>query len=250
MKKLNPSWTWACLVFIAFSLGLSQELPGQSLAEAMKFLDVARYQPEVYLPYKADQVREQALGANMNSLESGYSTEAVLKTLGAPDEVEPIMVAGDRTEELQGFTYIYLWEREKSDEWGKPYNEKAIRVYFDLSGRLVSAEGYAVPGFHEVVRELGLAFEFTMGLHETVKINDLLIRLDFVLNGEGPSAGESGASETETSPSALFSLTMPDRKDNIELSMEGAEEQSKTYSRYRITLLAIPNSDRVSLIVK
>jgi hypothetical protein len=226
----------------------------QSIGEALQYLDAERFQPEVYLPYQADAARSEQLITHMNMLALGQSTEEVRGLLGAPDEIEAVFKVGDRTEELEGFKYVYLFSREKSDEWGQAYNEKFLHLSFNLHGRLEGAEGFMVKGFHELVRELGLGFEFSMGLHETVKIDELFIHLDFILDAEAPASCESaGDREGAAGSYALFTLTLPDRKDNFKLAMDSPAkrgEQSKNYNKYKISLRAIPNSERVAIIVE
>jgi hypothetical protein len=189
----------------------------------------------------------------MNALETGMTTTEASQLLGAPDEIEALFVQGERTEEIQGFRYTYLLERKRANEWGKAYDERWIHLNFNLSGQLASAEAYAIPGFNELVRELGLGFAFSMGLHETVKINELLIRLDFVLDAGSASAGEASRAADEAASEARFSASLPDRADNLKLNLGDDAQptlQTQTYGTYRITLLAIPSGDRVALVVE
>ncbi len=252
MVRSNLILRYAAICLLCWFWG-SGTCVGQSLAEAMHFFEAPLHAQEIYLPYKADLLREEQLRGQMNGLESGMNPDQVRASLGAPDEIEPILVQGDRTEEYSGFQYVYLLEREKSTEWGKAYEEKCLRINFNMSGLLISAEGHAVPGFKEVVREMGLDFAFSMGLHETVKVNDLLIRLDFVLDADAESAGEASSEADAQFPYGLFSVALSDRSDKLKLSMADGQDaglQSKTYGQYRITLLAIPSNGRVSLVVK
>jgi hypothetical protein len=227
---------------------------GQTLSEALHFLEASRYQSEIFLPYTAEPARVAEIQKGWNSLEPGQSTVEVRALMGAPDEIDAVFGKGERTDVMKCFQYTYLFERAKADDWGKAYNEKYIRLSFNLNGQLVSANGFAVKGFKELVREQGLGFQFEIGLHETVRVNDLYIKLDFVLAADEETAGES--SSERMSPSAgneaLFSVILPDRQDNFKLTL-GASNPSgrfKLYGPYKISLVAVPDSESVILMVE
>ncbi len=260
--ELSENWVMMgmkSIMRIAFCIALGWVIvapvavQGQSLSEAFQLLEAERYQPEVYMPYRADEARQQQLITSMNLLETGQPIEEVRQLLGAPDEIHPIFVMGDRTEELHGIQYVYLFSRSKSEEWGLAYHESVIRIDFNLQGQLDAAEGLSVPGFNDLLRAVGLGFDFTMGLHETVKINDLLIRLEVVAGSGDASMAEAASNAATENAYAIFTVSLTDRKDNIRLRLDSGQatsEQSKMYNRYRITLNAIPAANRVALVVE
>lgn len=253
MNALAMNLRYATVAMVMLGCGWMSPMFGQSLSEALAQLEAPRYQTEIFLPYQAPQERKDMIVLHMNSLEAGLTTGEVTSLMGAPDEIIALFAAGDRTEELQGFQYVYLLERSRANDWGRAYDERYIHVNFNLGGQLVSAEGYSMPAFKEVIRELGLGFEFSMGLHETVKINGLLIRLDFIHGADAQSGAESATGKSDDAAEAIFAVSMPDRADNLKLNMGGesqGSQQTITYGSFRLTLLGIPGTDRVSLIVE
>lgn len=226
----------------------------QTLAASLHFLEDEVFQTNVTLPYKADAARTEVLLDNMNALSIGLSVEKVRSLLGSPDEIEAIFKVGERTEELEAFEYVYLIAKEPKLGVDAASADQYLRINFNLSGLLQGAHAQNVEGFHDLVRELGLGFQFSMGLHETVQIDDLLIHLDFILDeaAGSPRAAESMRGEPQ-SPFALFTLETPERKEDFKLmidrpSLQG--QQSKYYGKYKINMITVSKSERVVLIVE
>jgi hypothetical protein len=245
----------AALLSVLFWGGLTfTALKAQTLSEALHYLEASKHQPEIFLPYTADAARVAAIQKGWNDLEPGQTTEEVRALIGAPDEIDAVFGKGERTDVMKCFQYTYLFERSKADEWGKAYNERYIRLSFNLNGQLVSANGFAVKGFQELIREQGLGFQFEIGLHETVRVNDLNIKLDFVLTSDEEGAGESSSERVGAAVGndALFSVVLPDRQDNFKLSLGGSNPNArfKLYGPYKISLVAVPDEESVILIVE
>lgn len=226
---------------------------GQTLSEALHYLEGEKFQEEVFLPYVADEARAQSIHRGWNKLEPGQSMEEVRALIGAPDEIEAVFSKGERTEEIRCIQYTYIFNRTRSEEWGKAYDQSLIRLSFNLRGQLVSAQGYATPGFNELVRELGLGFQFEIGMHETVQVNDLLIRLDFLLmenEAKRPESSDPGM-ETSSGSEASISVILPDRKEAFKLALGADPElRFKLYGAYKISLLAVPDRDVAILMVE
>jgi hypothetical protein len=243
-------WLGAALIFMML---LPRIGTAQSLQASLQYIEIEVYQPEIYLPYKADLVREAALRKSMNSLKEGNRPEEVLTLLGAPDEVEAIIVAGDRDDEFQGFIYRYLFDRRKSQEWGKAYDERQFSLQFDLSGHLIASASIGIPDFKEIVRVQGLDMAFCMGLHETVRINELLLRLDFVLDATNAASAESAITNEEQGAYALLTAEIGERKEDLRLHLmsEGQDTMpSILFGQYKITLMAITNAHSIRLLVE
>lgn len=225
----------------------------QSLSEALHYLEGEKFQKEVFLPYKADEARVQSIQKGWNKLEPGQSMEEVRALIGAPDEIEAVFTKGERTEEIRCIQYAYIFSRSRSEEWGKAYDESVIRLSFNLHGQLVSAQGYATPGFNELIRELGLGFQFEIGLHETVEVNDLRIRLDFLSLENAPKSPESSDNGMNTSHGSEVSISvmLPDRREAFKLySGDDPEKLFKIYGAYKISLLAVPDKEAAILMVE
>lgn len=250
MRCLIRSGIAALLLALTFLPG---RMPAQSLIDAMAYLDGERHQQEIFLPYVAEPARVQHLLKQMNSVAEGQQVAEVRDLLGAPDEINAILLPGDRTDEIEGFQYLYLLERYKSEEWGVAYEERYLSFNFDLSGRLRSAYGLGVKGFHEIVREKGLGLQFSIGLHEAVRIDNLVIRLDFVLDADESQARQPSTHTAKADgPHALLTLTLPDRGDALSFAFDAAAQagEARHYGKYLITLVDITGSDRVTLLVK
>lgn len=222
---------------------------GQSMLAALKLLDSPRYQTEIYLDYQAEKERVDAISSNMNHLVSGMPFEVVDSLIGAPDEILPVFDPGMRGEAIKWVRFVYLFSREKVDEWGKSTKDQSIELIFNLSNQLVAAVGNGVVGFEEIVREQGLGFRFELALHEKVKIEELLLQLDFVI--ESGKASEGGNSESNESgdAKALLTIQLVDREGTIELQ-EVPEKRSIMYRNYKITLLGIRNTETILLLVE
>ncbi|MFN8395111.1 MAG: hypothetical protein U0176_10720 [Bacteroidia bacterium] len=225
----------------------------QSLSEALHYLEAEKYQNEVFLPYQADQARIDGIHKGWNKLEPGQTIDEVRALIGAPDEIEAVFTKGERTEEIRCIQYAYIFSRSRSEEWGKAYDQSLIRLSFNLHGQLVSAQGYATPGFNELVRELGLGFQFEIGLHETVEVNDLLLRLDFLLMenaAKSPESSDNGL-DMSTGSEASISVILPDRREAFKLVLgDDPEKRFKIYGAYKISLLAVPDKDVAILMVE
>lgn len=225
----------------------------QSLSEALHFLEGEKFQKEVFLPYQADEARVQSIQEGWNKLEPGQTMEEVRALIGAPDEIEAVFSKGERTEEIRCIQYAYIFKRSRSEEWGKAFDQSLIRLSFNLRGQLVSAQGYATPGFNELVRELGLGFQFEIGLHETVEVNDLLLRLDFLLMenaAKSPESSDNGRN-TSTGSEAAISVILPDRRESFTLELgDDPEKRFKIYGAYKISLLAVPDKEVAILMVE
>lgn len=235
------------------TLVLLSKLTGQSLSEALHYLEASKYQSEIFLPYLADEARVAQIKQGWNKLEPGMATTEVRDLIGPPDEIEAVFGKGERADVMKCFQYTYLFERTKADEWGKAYNERYIRLSFSLAGQLVSANGFAMKDFKELVRELGLGFQFEIGLHETVRVNDLLVKLDFVLLSDEESAAESSSERMghAVGNEALLSAVLPDRHGDFKLALGvGLDARSKIYGPYKIHLIALPDTESAILMVE
>src|SRR5687768_6676725 len=115
------------LAVLLLGVWVFNPLKGQTLSEALHYLEAPKYQPEIFLPYLADQNRTAAIQKGWNELEPGLTVEEVRGLIGAPDEIDAVFGKGERTDVMKCFQYTYLFERAKADEWGKAYHEKYIR---------------------------------------------------------------------------------------------------------------------------
>jgi hypothetical protein len=246
--------TAAFLLFLLCGGLIFSSLQAQTLSEALHYLEASKYQPEVFLPYTADAARIAGIQKGWNELEPGQSIDEVRALIGAPDEIDAVFGKGERTDVMKCFQYTYLFDRAKADEWGKAYNERYIRLSFNLHGQLVSANGFGAKGFKELIREQGLGFQFEIGLHETVRVNDLILKLDFVLTSDDEGAGESSSERVGTivGNDALFSVILPDRQESFKLTLGGSNPNArfKLHGPYKISLVAVPDSESAILIVE
>lgn len=239
----------AISLFFWVSFFCLSEMKGQSMASALKLIDVPKYQEEIYLDYQADSVRNATILDNMNFLESGMPIDSVLPKLGLPDESSPVFVQGPRGENIEWVVHTYLISRAAVNEWGKTYNDQSITIKYNLSGQLVSATSVGISNFDEIVREQGLGFKFEIGLHEHVKIENLLLQLDFVL--ETGNATEAGNAQDETADESkvLLTITLLDRKGGIEL-MEIPEKRAVLFRDYKISLIGINSKESATLLIE
>ena len=231
------------------TLLLSGWANGQSMRAALQLLDTPLFQDEIYLDYEAEPARATSISSHMNELVAGMSVSEVDSLVGAPDEVIPVYDPGMRGEAIKWVKLVYLFSREKVDEWGKSTEDHSIELTFNLANQLVSAVGNGVSGFDEIVRAQGLGFRFELQLNEKVKIEDLLLQLDFILQaGEATQAGNAENNEGGNGKVKL-TIQLIDREGTIELQ-EIPEARSIHYRNFKITLLGIRNAETALLLVE
>lgn len=241
-------------LLVVIGLCLASYVQAQSLSSALKYLEAETFHPmEIILPYRADSSRIAQIRHNMNRLEAGMTVDEVRKHLGHPDLIDPVFGEGERTSVLQSFQYTYLFERLASDEWGKAYEDKSLALSFNLNGQLISAKSLFVPAFREIIREQGLGFQFEIGRAETVKIDGLFLRLESVETQKIAGSPEAPDYPPGEGAKATFTAEMEDRNAELELSILSKPYRSENvrhFGKYKVSLLAVPDSERVFVIVE
>ncbi len=117
--------------------------------------DITLYQKEIIYPYKALESRAEVILSNMNKLQKGMDAKQVVELLTAPDEVNPTYkyIKSKSGDNVNGFSLVYLFERQQETGSVNGKAEKLVRIHFDNSGKLIWAFSVNVDGFNAIERE-------------------------------------------------------------------------------------------------
>ncbi len=119
--------------------------------------DIELYQKNISYPYKASKDRQQTILNNINRLKKGMNKQDVIAIMTNPDEANLTykyikVKTGNESENITGFSLLYLLRKDVEDGSINEKNEQLIRIFFDKSEHLIYTVSN-INGFDNIDKE-------------------------------------------------------------------------------------------------
>ncbi|GGG46700.1 hypothetical protein [Bizionia arctica] len=142
------------IIILIVMLQIASLSYGQKNNKIMKIEDIELFQKSIEYPYQASEKRKMTILNNMNKLEKGMTKAQVIELMTLPDDANLTYdFKKANSDNVIGFSLVYLLRRNIESGSGLEKNEKLLRIHFDNYDKIIWSHSIDIDGFRAIEKE-------------------------------------------------------------------------------------------------